>query len=192
MIESEARAKLASLVAETVFPTLEPTEVDRLLREARRTDRDDHVPSEDDEWAPNFAYAIDDVLVPTVRNGHQYKVTASDGLSGATQPTWPTGAGATVTLDGVTYTENGTDGVWEGTWDLNRAAAEGWRIKAGLVSNRHDFGSNQGNYNPAQVFEHCMKMADYYASKSISSIKVESGRWDGRGGLPGAHLPWAK
>jgi hypothetical protein len=92
----------------------------------------------------------------------------------------------------VTYAENGTDGVWTGTWDFNRAAAEGWRIKAGSVSNRHDFGSNQGNYNPAQVFEHCLKMADYYAAKVISSINLTRGRWDGRGAIPGAHLPWAK
>lgn len=76
---------------------------------------------------------------------------------------------------------------WDPTWDLNRSIAEGWRIKAGLVSNRHAFGANSGNYNPEQVFEHCMKMADYYAARQVSSIVLASDRWSGTGRLNAAH-----
>lgn len=193
MNESEARAKLVDLTAANTFPTLTDEQVDRLLRSSRRVDVDGVLPSDDTEWAAATDYVVDDLIVPTVRSGRAYKVTVA-GTSGATEPTWPTVHGDTVTLDGVTY-EDVTDdhAIWSGPWDFNRAAAEGWRIKAANVSNRHDFGSNQGNYNPSQVFEHCVKMAEYYASRQIGTIDVESvRRWDGRGGIPGAHLPWAK
>lgn len=194
MNESEARTRLVDLTAANTFPTLTPEQVDSLLRGARRVDSDGYLPSDDTEWSAATEYAVDDVVVPTSRTGRTYKVTDA-GTSGVTEPTWPTVHGGTVALDGVTY-EDITDDTtaWAGSWDFYRAAAEGWRIKAGNVSNRHDFGSNQGNYNPAQVFDHCIKMADLYAAKTIGTINVERpiSQWDGRGGIPGAHLPWAK
>jgi hypothetical protein len=124
MEEAAARAKLEDMVAASTFPTLSTEQVDRLLAEAKRTDKDGHAPDDDD---------------------------------------------------------------WSGLYDLNYAAAAGWRIKAGMTSNRHSFGSNQGNYNPEQVFEHCMKMADHYAAKQVSSILLASDRWSGTGRLNAAH-----
>lgn len=186
MNEAEARADLEDMVAAAVFPTLDADQITRLLRGARRVDDNGRLPSEDTEWEPATVYAVGDVIVPTVRNGHAYRVTDA-GTSGATEPTWPTTEGGVVTLDGVEYTEDsGT--VWVGTYELNSAASKGWRIKAGLVSNRHSFGSNQGNYNPEQVHQHCMAMADHYRDKQVASVVLASGRWSGSGGLPGAHL----
>ena len=185
--EVEVRARLVDMVAATVFPTLTDDQVNRLLRNARKQDKYGWRPSWDTEWQPNHVYAVNDVIVPTTRNAHTY-IVSDPGTSGATEPVWPTDPQSTVTLDGVEYTEI-TDmlAIWWGRWDLNAAAAEGWRIKAGLVSNRHDFGSNQGNYNPSQIFEHCNQMAAMYAAKTIGSLSLESGRWDGSGRIPGAH-----
>lgn len=192
--EVDARARLSDMVAANVFPVLSADQITRLLRLARREDQYGWLPSWDDyiEWQPTHDYTLNDLAVPTTRNGHVYIVSVA-GTSGTEEPAWPTNAQDTVTQDGVEYTEI-TDflNVWYGRWDLNAAAAEGWRIKAGLVSNRHSFGTNQGNYNPEQLFDHCMKMADYYASKQVASIQIETGFWNGRGRLPGAHWDDAK
>lgn len=188
MTEAEAREILEDMVASTVFPQLSADQITRLIRRSRRLDASLRLPDDDTEWAATTVYSVDDVVVPTVRNGRAYKVTVG-GTSGATEPAWPVTDGGTVTLDGVTYEEgNGTLSVWAGDWDLNRAARDGWRIKAGMVTNRHAFGSNAGNYNPEQIFAHCNQMAEYYSSKTIATLAMAGGRWDGTGRLPAAHF----
>jgi len=59
-------------------------------------------------WAASTGYVVSDKLRPTVnnQNGHKYNCTTA-GTSGATEPTWPTGTGATVTDGTVVWTENG-------------------------------------------------------------------------------------
>jgi hypothetical protein len=47
-------------------------------------------------WAPNTAYAVGAVVQPSPANGHAYKAITA-GTSSATQPSFPTGSGATVT-----------------------------------------------------------------------------------------------
>ena len=53
--------------------------------------------------------ALNELVVPSQlkRNGHFYKVTAVTSAQAATEPTWPTGSGATVVSGGVTLTEAG-------------------------------------------------------------------------------------
>lgn len=58
-------------------------------------------------WKPSIALSVGEYVMPMVDNGHIYKVTASDGLAGATEPTWPLTDGGTVTSDGITYQEAG-------------------------------------------------------------------------------------
>ena len=54
-------------------------------------------------WKASTSYTVDQLLPPTVPNGHIYKCTIA-GTSGSTEPTWPiTG---TVTDGTVTWTEN--------------------------------------------------------------------------------------
>lgn len=50
-------------------------------------------------------YIVGDLVIPTTgnENSYWYKVTVSDGASGATEPTWPIIIGDTVSADGVTY-----------------------------------------------------------------------------------------
>lgn len=185
MNEAEARQRLSDLVAATVFPTLSADQLNRLLRQARRIDNDNYLPSNEPEWLPEFEYGEGYSVTPTAPNGHIYVVTVA-GTSGTTEPTWPTGSEETVTQDGVEYTEFGAS-LWTPTYDFYRAAAEGWDIKAGMVSNRHAFASNQGQYNPEQLFQHCQEMARMYRNRSIATVRLESGAWDGSGRINAAH-----
>src|SRR6476469_5326672 len=61
-------------------------------------------------WAPARSYTAGTLVTPTVGNGHTYRATNA-GTSGAAQPGWPTGTGATVVENGatppITWQENG-------------------------------------------------------------------------------------
>jgi hypothetical protein len=53
-------------------------------------------------WLPTHQYVSGDQVQPNPSNRHKY--TASGGTSAALPPTWPTGAGATVTDGSITWT----------------------------------------------------------------------------------------
>lgn len=183
MNEAQARARLSDLVAAAVFPVLDSDTLDYLLEDARRVDSNGVLHDDHDEWTAG-AYEVGDLLEPTVRNGYAYRVTVA-GVA-VTEPEWPTTG--TVSQDGVTY-ERALDVYgWSPTFDLYRAAAAGWRIKAGKVSDKTNFGSNQGNYSVDQLFQHALEMVKHYESKQVVVAQVQSGRWDRTGYLPGAHL----
>jgi hypothetical protein len=56
-------------------------------------------------WAPGETQAVGDLCVPAKLNGYLYRATSiTTGVTGTTQPTWPTTVGATVTDGGVTWT----------------------------------------------------------------------------------------
>lgn len=55
------------------------------------------------KWAASYAFTVGQYVLPTAENAIYYKVTASDGAAGVTEPTWPLAIGESVTLDGVTY-----------------------------------------------------------------------------------------
>jgi hypothetical protein len=80
-------------------------------------------------WAAAVAVSADSVREPTARNGYRYAY--SGGTTGATEPTWPTGDGATV-VDGTgTWTNIGRT-VWA-MWD---AEFEQFREDAGRIAGR--------------------------------------------------------
>lgn len=57
----------------------------------------------DPVWAASTAYALDDIVQPTVGSMLRYQVTTA-GTSGAAEPAWPTIMGGTVTDGTVTWT----------------------------------------------------------------------------------------
>jgi hypothetical protein len=61
-------------------------------------------------WRPTDTLAVGARVLPSDanKNGHFYRVTAiTTGITGSSEPTWPTGSGATVVDGGVTWTESG-------------------------------------------------------------------------------------
>jgi len=96
-----------------------------------------------DSWAAATQYNTNDIRIPTTANGYYYECI-TPGISGSTEPTWPTNVGGTVTDNNVetwagstTYTEGdiriptspngytyecttaGTSGSSEPTWPTN-------------------------------------------------------------------------
>ncbi len=58
------------------------------------------------------------------------------------------------------------------TWDLNRAAVEGWRWKAGKVAGSFDFNADGASFNRSQVLAHCEKMIAQYQRRIAGSVPV--------------------
>lgn len=173
MTYADALRRLKSMTASDQDPVLTDAELADLLQEARTPDvydvwADAYLP-----WAATHAYAVGDVLVPSVRNGHFYEVTITDGMSGAAEPVFPTTEGGTIAADGVTYAEAGV-APWAGEWSLNRAASAGWKIKAGKAAGRFDFSSDVNDFSRSQIVKACLEMAKQYASGAIVSIEVGS------------------
>lgn len=65
---------------------------------------------------------------------------------------------ATFALPDASMSRPGDTG-WVPTYDVDRAAAEGWRWKAGRVSDRTDIADEAAQIKRSQLYEHCMAMA---------------------------------
>jgi hypothetical protein len=88
----------------------------------------------------------------------------------------PDHSGMTVTDGAVTWQEAG--GSWEPTYDLNSAAAEGWRWKAAIVAGQFDFSINAGpsqqSFARSAKHAHCLAMMQAYQAKVLSSPRIRS------------------
>lgn len=77
------------------------------------------------------------------------------------------------------------DADWVPTWDLNAAAAEGWRMKAAIVAGDFTFSADGASYSKADVMAHCLEMETKYASRSHGVMATLADRrplpkgWDG-------------
>lgn len=67
-----------------------------------------------------------------------------------------------------------SDAEWVPTWDLNAAAAEGWRWKAGKVAGRFSVTLDGASLQRAQIYAHCLGMADRYARKIVGVLGVQT------------------
>lgn len=78
-----------------------------------------------------------------------------------------------------------SDASWDPSFDLNGAAAEGWRKKAGMVAGDFNFSADGSSYSKADVLAHCLEMETKYASRSHGVMASLAGRpalpasWDG-------------
>jgi hypothetical protein len=178
-----ARTHLRSMTQYTVSPILTDAEIEDLLLMARARDFNGYGPY--DVWAPATPYRAGlayttwpdgevypgaTVRVPTVDNGHLYIVTHA-GISGGTEPAWPLTAGTTVADGGVTWREAGFY-YWTPTWDLRRAAAEGWRWKAAKVAAQYEVSVGTGKtFKRDQQYAMCLKMAEQYGGSGGGGIR---------------------
>lgn len=65
---------------------------------------------------------------------------------------------------------------WEPTYDLNWAAAEGWRLKAGLAAAQYSVTADGATFQRNQVFEHCERMAAHYAARVTNDALADRDR----------------
>lgn len=71
-----------------------------------------------------------------------------------------------------------TDEGWSPTYALNAAAAEGWRMKAGMVAADFDFSADDASYSKGQVMAKMLEMEQHYASLDHGSLYLDEGPSD--------------
>lgn len=169
MTRQEALARLGRMVAATSEPVLDSTALADLLLQAQLADDDGNLPDSYNTWAASTSYAAGAIVVPTTRNGSYY--TAAVGISGTAEPTWPTTG--TVTDNTVVWTWTATV-LWTPRYDLNRAAAEGWRQKAASLAARFDFSADGADYKISQAYDNCLKQVAQYQRRIIGSVPVKT------------------
>ena len=176
MDEASARARLETILDHDADPALTPSEVDAILSASRRPDRAGNpitnVAANVPTWQASYVYAVGDVVTPTEVNG-RYWMCVTPGTSDDVEPEWsdtkrlpPFMVG--VLDDQVRWTYAGTE--WSPSWDLNAAAADGWRIKAGKVAGRYNFTTDGQQFARAQMIAHCRMMERMYRRKVSTGV----------------------
>lgn len=181
------RAQVVTLAATAIAPTLTDAEIEQALYAARRKDANGYVAY--DAWAALTVYAVGaawyrdadglpapgaTIRVPTVNNGHLYAATTG-GTSGATEPTWPTASGGTVTDGSVVWTERGAY-YWTPTYALKQAVGTAWLIKAGKLATQYEVSVGSGKtFKRDQQWRHCMDMAASYGVGGGSDGRANGG-----------------
>jgi hypothetical protein len=184
MLESTARQRLESALANTAEPILAADVVDDLLLASRVMDRYGTPPDAYRSWRPNTAYLLGDLIVVADRGTHDLQLGGNsyavfeaqdNGTSGAVEPTWPEqgqsvvdGAGGTtitwLTTDTITY--------WTGEYNVNKAAAAGWLLKAGLLSGTYGLTIAGNQLQRNQAYDHAIKQYLMYQRKAgLSSVR---------------------
>lgn len=64
---------------------------------------------------------------------------------------------------------------WTGTWNLNKAAASGWRTKAGKAASRVDISNPPYSLSRDQLQKHCLAMAAAYSKGDNGTILIAGG-----------------
>jgi hypothetical protein len=98
-------------------------------------------------WQGSSVVVLNDIYLPTMLNGHKYKVTTA-GTTGATEPTWPTGVGATVASGSAVFTEFGSTVLQQA--GLTRANVKKDTYKWPLGSKQSSVNQIKGNFRDAK------------------------------------------
>lgn len=82
-----------------------------------------------------------------------------------------------------------SDTSWTPTYDLNAAAAEGWRWKAGSAAGQYDWTSTLQAFKPSQVATMCLAQAKAYAAKVGAAASMPGDTSLTAGGVPFVQRP---
>jgi hypothetical protein len=154
-----AMAELRSLVQPDSSPCLTPDELEDVLdRFCRAT-----------IWESGKAFDVGEVVLPTVRNGHRYRVVKA-GTTAASEPSWPVNnpwyLGQTITRqvnDGtVTFEDDGAD--YNNVYDVRGAAYACWNIKTAKAVTLF----NTPGIGIEAIYQHCKEMRSQFESVLIA------------------------
>lgn len=61
---------------------------------------------------------------------------------------------------------------WTETWDLDSAAAEGWRLKAGRAARLFNVAEDGQRFSASQIYAHCIQQERVYRRRIVQSVSV--------------------
>lgn len=69
---------------------------------------------------------------------------------------------------------------WNGAYDMARAEAEAWGVKAAKAAANVDVSTPENRLNHSQVFDHCMAMQRRATLRIMSSVSSAVSSWNAR------------
>lgn len=166
---AEARALLEKMVQFDQKPVLSTEEMDTLLELAAQPDTAGYNPVLHNVWTAGATVPLDGKVVPLAYNGYVY-AASTGGITGASEPIWPTTIGPTVNDGTVVWRRSSY--TWEPTWYLAMAAAEGWDWKAGKVVAQFDVQAGSVEAMRSQIYKHCIAQRDRYRRLGVGGGDV--------------------
>ena len=155
---TSALAELLEKVQIAVAPTLTMPEIETILnRNKRAVTR-----------ANSTAYTVNQIMMPSPRNGHRYRCTVS-GISATADPflnyRWPLVQGTRVSegtsTPTLTWVEDGPE--YANIYDVRQAAYECWLLRANKASQF----IQTGDLKIDQMYQHAMAQAGRFGSLGI-------------------------
>lgn len=161
MKKSDVLSRLKRMVAWNDVPSLTDEDMDYLVSVARVRDVNGHPIEDVEEWEPFTSYEIGDVAVV---DGQRF-ICVVAGVSGTTAPT------PSMLNDAyVTWATDGTSS-WTPTYDLNRGAYEGWKLKAAKAATMISFTADGARFDRDQYIANCEYMQRKYAQQQSLVIR---------------------
>lgn len=148
MGQSAARTIVKRDAGATAVPTVTDAEVDAILTETAYAVA----------WSSAQTYEFGQRIMPITRNGRIYQVVKG-GTSGTTEPSWPTGLLSRVEATGGTAIFEVAAPDVGNVWDLRAATHRVWLLKAAKASELSHFAEDGQSFDPQQVYDHCVAMA---------------------------------
>ncbi len=181
MQPADALAQLQIMVQADEDPVLTVPELALYLARARRPDRSGNLPTNTSDaaaWIAATAVTVGEVVA--AGDGRYWRCRIA-GTTAATEPSWPNLATTIVTgwafTDGTVVWED-AGGEWAPTWDLNWAAAELWRIKAGKARCRSDIEDQGLRIARSKIAAGCMEQSRSFMARRGSSTSTALGRFE--------------
>jgi len=161
-------------------PTITHEQVLDLLTAAERADFTGNSPQNRADVTDDYATATDYTVGDRVKQSGNYWRAITAGTSTGITFRDMTGrqklTDQYLELDGndLAWEWMGTE--WYPTYDLNFAAMNGWRLKAGIIaSSAFSFGTDGQNFTRSQLFTNFLAMANVYEKKTPYTITIQQG-----------------
>lgn len=175
MDQDTAMARLSSMVAAEDDPQLDSDKLMELLDMFAVADEFGNIPKNvatANVYTGSTTYVSGDVVrTSSLRFWRCVVGGTSSGI------TFPANTGILSEIpyfvaDGSTLVWQDIGSLWIPTWDLYKAAAEGWRWKAAQLINKFDFASDNQKFDRSQRHAHCLMMAAEYKKKTGGTFRV--------------------
>jgi hypothetical protein len=88
------------------------------------------------------------------------------GTSGANEPAWGLAIDAQTVDNTITWIAIDQISYWVGNYNLNRAAANGWLMKAGMLSGNYGLTIAGNQLQRQQAYDHAINQYRYYIRKA--------------------------
>lgn len=164
MKKSQFRSRLKRAVAWDQTPKLTEDDIDYLVDLSRSADASGNIVEDVEAWEPATHYELGQMVV----NDHDTFTCVVSGTSGGVAPDYSKNHVGNYLDGSVEWVYVGTT-AWTPTYDFNRAAYEGWGLKAAKAASMIGFSSDGARMDRQQYMEHCERMQKNYPI--LSSVK---------------------